>query len=207
MCTQVALSWTASRVPSDRQDVATPYSAQFRDIVARPCATAAKGSSRCGSRTAPSCPSASRRRPPTRCRRTSRSSTIAVIGGAAHNPRRGTHRRSSRGSGAGSGFSDIVQRCRSDRRAATSSPAAALGVDRSAGCRRCGRRRRPTRRDPSCRRVTAVSERDWRRGLLAGISPREQCRVVSSLGARLSCAPRVGRQPGSAPSASRSGVY
>jgi hypothetical protein len=33
VCTQVALSWTASRVDSDRQDVVTLYSAQFRDIV------------------------------------------------------------------------------------------------------------------------------------------------------------------------------
>ena len=33
MCTQVALSWTASRVRSDRQDVVTLYSAQFRDIL------------------------------------------------------------------------------------------------------------------------------------------------------------------------------
>jgi hypothetical protein len=33
VCTQVALSWTASRVRSDRQDVVTLYSAAFRDIV------------------------------------------------------------------------------------------------------------------------------------------------------------------------------
>jgi hypothetical protein len=33
VCTQVALSWTASRVRSDGQDVVTLYSAQFRDIV------------------------------------------------------------------------------------------------------------------------------------------------------------------------------
>jgi hypothetical protein len=33
LCTQVALSWTASRVRSDRQDVVTLYSAQFRDIL------------------------------------------------------------------------------------------------------------------------------------------------------------------------------
>jgi hypothetical protein len=33
VCTQVALGWTASRVDSDRQDVVTLYSAQFRDIV------------------------------------------------------------------------------------------------------------------------------------------------------------------------------
>jgi hypothetical protein len=33
VCTQVALSWTASRVHSDRRDVVTLYSAQFRDIV------------------------------------------------------------------------------------------------------------------------------------------------------------------------------
>ena len=33
VCTQVTLSWTASRVHSDRQDVVTLYSAQFRDIV------------------------------------------------------------------------------------------------------------------------------------------------------------------------------
>jgi hypothetical protein len=33
VCTQVALSWTESRVRSDRQDVVTLYSAQFRDIV------------------------------------------------------------------------------------------------------------------------------------------------------------------------------
>ena len=33
VCTQVALSWTASRVRSDRQDVVTLYSAQFRDIL------------------------------------------------------------------------------------------------------------------------------------------------------------------------------
>ena len=33
VCTQVALSWTASRVRSDRKDVVTLYSAQFRDIV------------------------------------------------------------------------------------------------------------------------------------------------------------------------------
>jgi len=33
MCTQVALGWTASRVQSDRQDVVTLYSAQFRDIL------------------------------------------------------------------------------------------------------------------------------------------------------------------------------
>ncbi|MBV9805824.1 MAG: hypothetical protein JO286_01515 [Solirubrobacterales bacterium] len=33
VCTQVALSWTASHVRSDRQDVVTLYSAQFRDIV------------------------------------------------------------------------------------------------------------------------------------------------------------------------------
>lgn len=33
LCTQAALSWTASRVRSDRQDVVTLYSAQFRDIV------------------------------------------------------------------------------------------------------------------------------------------------------------------------------
>ena len=33
VCTQVALSWTASQVRSDRQDVVTLYSAQFRDIV------------------------------------------------------------------------------------------------------------------------------------------------------------------------------
>lgn len=33
VCTQVALSWTASRVRSDRQDVVTLHSAQFRDIL------------------------------------------------------------------------------------------------------------------------------------------------------------------------------
>ena len=33
VCTQVALSWTASQVRGDRQDVVTLYSAQFRDIV------------------------------------------------------------------------------------------------------------------------------------------------------------------------------
>jgi hypothetical protein len=33
VCTQVALSWTASRVRGDRQDVVTLNSAQFRDIV------------------------------------------------------------------------------------------------------------------------------------------------------------------------------
>ena len=33
MCTQVALSWTASRVRSDRKDVVTLYSVQFRDII------------------------------------------------------------------------------------------------------------------------------------------------------------------------------
>ena len=33
VCSQVALNWTASRVDSDRQDVVTLYSAQFRDIV------------------------------------------------------------------------------------------------------------------------------------------------------------------------------
>ena len=33
VCTQVALSWTATRVQSDRKDVVTLYSAQFRDIV------------------------------------------------------------------------------------------------------------------------------------------------------------------------------
>ena len=33
VCTQVALSWTASRVRSDRQDVVTLYSAPLRDIV------------------------------------------------------------------------------------------------------------------------------------------------------------------------------
>jgi hypothetical protein len=33
VCTHVALSWTASRVHSDGQDVVTLYSAQFRDIV------------------------------------------------------------------------------------------------------------------------------------------------------------------------------
>ena len=33
VCTQVALSWTASRFDSDRQDVVTLYSVQFRDIV------------------------------------------------------------------------------------------------------------------------------------------------------------------------------
>lgn len=33
VCTQVALSWTASRVRDDRKDVVTLYSAQFRDIV------------------------------------------------------------------------------------------------------------------------------------------------------------------------------
>jgi hypothetical protein len=33
VCTQVALSWTASRLDSDRQDVVTLYSARFRDIV------------------------------------------------------------------------------------------------------------------------------------------------------------------------------
>jgi hypothetical protein len=33
VCTQVALNWTASRVDSDRQDVVTLYSAQFRDIL------------------------------------------------------------------------------------------------------------------------------------------------------------------------------
>jgi hypothetical protein len=33
VCTQVALSWTASRVRSDLQDVVTLYSAQFRDIL------------------------------------------------------------------------------------------------------------------------------------------------------------------------------
>jgi hypothetical protein len=33
VCTEVALSWTASRVRSDRQDVVTLYSAQFRDIL------------------------------------------------------------------------------------------------------------------------------------------------------------------------------
>ena len=33
VCTRVALSWTASRVRSDRQDLVTLYSAQFRDIV------------------------------------------------------------------------------------------------------------------------------------------------------------------------------
>jgi hypothetical protein len=33
VCTQVALSWTASRARNDRKDVVTLYSAQFRDIV------------------------------------------------------------------------------------------------------------------------------------------------------------------------------
>jgi hypothetical protein len=33
VCTQVALEWTASRVRSDRQDVVTLYSAQFRDVL------------------------------------------------------------------------------------------------------------------------------------------------------------------------------
>jgi hypothetical protein len=33
VCTQVALGWTASRVHSDRRDVVTLYSAQFRDIL------------------------------------------------------------------------------------------------------------------------------------------------------------------------------
>ena len=33
VCTQVALSWTASRVRGDRQDVVTLNSAQFRDIL------------------------------------------------------------------------------------------------------------------------------------------------------------------------------
>ena len=33
VCTQVALSWTASQVRSDRQDVVTLYSAQFGEIV------------------------------------------------------------------------------------------------------------------------------------------------------------------------------
>jgi hypothetical protein len=33
VCSQVALNWTASRVDSDRQDVVTLYSAQFRDIL------------------------------------------------------------------------------------------------------------------------------------------------------------------------------
>jgi hypothetical protein len=33
VCTQAALSWTASRVRSDRQDVVTLYSAQFRDLI------------------------------------------------------------------------------------------------------------------------------------------------------------------------------
>jgi len=33
VCTHVALSWTASRVRSDRQDVVTLYSAPFRDIL------------------------------------------------------------------------------------------------------------------------------------------------------------------------------
>ena len=32
-CTHVALNWTASRLDSDRQDVVTLYSAQFRDIL------------------------------------------------------------------------------------------------------------------------------------------------------------------------------
>jgi hypothetical protein len=33
VCTQVALSWTASRVRSDREDVVTLYTVPFRDIV------------------------------------------------------------------------------------------------------------------------------------------------------------------------------
>jgi hypothetical protein len=33
VCTQVALSWTASRVDSERWDLVTLYSAQFRDIL------------------------------------------------------------------------------------------------------------------------------------------------------------------------------
>jgi hypothetical protein len=33
VCTQVAVGWTASRVRSDRRDMVTLYSAQFRDIV------------------------------------------------------------------------------------------------------------------------------------------------------------------------------
>ena len=33
VCTEVALGWTASRVDSDRQDVVTLYSTQFRDIL------------------------------------------------------------------------------------------------------------------------------------------------------------------------------
>ena len=33
VCTQVALSWTASRVRNDHQDVVTLYSARFRDIL------------------------------------------------------------------------------------------------------------------------------------------------------------------------------
>jgi hypothetical protein len=33
VCTQVALNWTASHIDSDRQDVVTLYSAQFRDIL------------------------------------------------------------------------------------------------------------------------------------------------------------------------------
>ena len=33
VCTQVALGWTASRVRSDRQDVVTLYSTQFRHVL------------------------------------------------------------------------------------------------------------------------------------------------------------------------------
>ena len=33
VCTQVALSWTASRLDSDRQDVVTLYSTPFRDVL------------------------------------------------------------------------------------------------------------------------------------------------------------------------------
>jgi hypothetical protein len=71
VCTQAALSWSASRVRSDRQDVVTLCSAQFRDILGATVRHAAKVSSRCGSTTVQRCPSASRRRPPTRCRSTS----------------------------------------------------------------------------------------------------------------------------------------
>ena len=77
VCTQVALGWTASRVRSDaqdvvnRQDVVTLYSAPFRDLIGATCATAAKVSSRCGCWMVQRCPSVSRRRPPTRCERTS----------------------------------------------------------------------------------------------------------------------------------------
>jgi hypothetical protein len=69
VCSQVALSWTAPRVRSDREDLVTLYSVQFRDIVG--ATLRGKGVVEVGVDDGPTLSFRVMPGPPTRCRRTS----------------------------------------------------------------------------------------------------------------------------------------